>query len=187
VRRAAALQAGGFFEAMSILFEDNDLSFRLRAAGHDVLVHADARCLHKGGTPGLSVRGGRDPYAARRSLLHSRNRWLYVLSCYRLRTLLLVSPALFAYGVVHFVFVVAQGHVVAWLRGKSQVVRLLPAICERRRLLAAIRTRPDRALLVCAPLTYNPGLTASRPRALVQRVLDGFLAAWWRLVRGAVG
>ena len=56
--RDAVFAAGGYDESFFILFEDLDLSFRLRALGHRILSVEDAIVLHKGGTPGISFREG---------------------------------------------------------------------------------------------------------------------------------
>jgi GT2 family glycosyltransferase len=182
VAREPALRLGGFFEPMEILFEDSELSLRLRIAGYDVAVAERARCLHKGGTPGLSVRSSSDAYAARRTFLHSRNRWLLLGSCYSPWARLVATPGLVAYGLVHLLFVLRSGHLGPWLRGKAAAWRLWPAARARRRLLRGEQCRPLRALLDAGPLTYNPWLVNSGVRRWVQRLLDGVLSLWWRAV-----
>jgi hypothetical protein len=110
-----------------------------------------------------------------------------LLSCYRVRTLLVIAPALAGYGLVHLGFVVASGHLPHWLSGKASLLRHLPAAWRRRRLLAPLRRLPDRAVLGSLPLTYNQGLAERGARAWVRRALDRFLAGWWSLVRRAAG
>jgi N-acetylglucosaminyl-diphospho-decaprenol L-rhamnosyltransferase len=187
VRRTPVQRVGGFFAELEILFEDTDLSLRLLLSGHQVLVAERALCRHKGGTKGLSRRGADDAYPERRTFLHSRNRWLVVLSCYRWRTLLVLWPALLLYGLVHLAFVAAEGHLGAWLRGKLALRRLLPVVHARRRQLAALRTRPDREVLTAGPLTYNPGLTRGGVRGAVRGALDAGFTLWWRLFRRLSG
>ena len=71
------LELGGYEERYFILFEDLDLSMRLRRAGETILSVEDAIVLHDEGTAGISFRDG-PQYPAQRVFLHSRNRWLYL-------------------------------------------------------------------------------------------------------------
>jgi GT2 family glycosyltransferase len=81
VRRAAFVAVGGFYEAMFFFFEDSEFALRLCLRGYRVRAAADAVVLHRGGTAGLSMRGGSATYPERRTRLHSRNRWILLLEC----------------------------------------------------------------------------------------------------------
>jgi GT2 family glycosyltransferase len=181
-RRQPLLDVGGYDEEMFILVEDVALSFALRLAGYEVAVAENALCLHKAGTAGLSTRGASRSYAAHRSFLLSRNRWIFLLSHYRYSSLLLLTPAFAIYGLVHLAFVLRSGHLWAWLRGKAAVALSLGYILRRRRMLQRQRVRGDGQLFSCPALTFNPGLAEGGLRGLVQRVLGGILEFYWALV-----
>lgn len=182
VDKKAVVEAGGFDEEMFILFEDLDLSFRLRAAGHGLAVVEDAVVLHDAGTPGISFRGGR--YPERRVFLHARNRWLFLAKNYRLWTLLLVAPGLCVYEAAWLAFVVRQGHLGAWWRGKRAFFAHGRRLWQKRRKVQRMRTVGDRRLLVGGPLTLSPGLAGGQGAGA--RALAGLLRAWWGLVRWLV-
>lgn len=186
VDRDVLLGAGGYDETYFILFEDLDLSYRLRCAGHAILSVEDAIVLHDAGTPGTSFREGKR-YPSNRVLYHSRNRWLFLLKCFRWRTLVLSLPALLVYETVWFGFAVAKGGLLAWLCGKGQVLRLLPQLAAKRRQAQTGRRIPDRELLVGGPMTVTPALDSGGASSACLRGLDGLLRAWWRLVRPLVG
>jgi GT2 family glycosyltransferase len=184
--RAALLDAGGFEPAYFVLYEDLDLSYRLRASGKRILSVEDAVCRHRGGTVGISFRaGGRYPVS--RVRLHSRNRGLFLLRNLRPRTLLVCAPGLALYELFAFALALASGGLGAWLAGKRDLVRLCPGARRARRALEARRVLPDRELLVGGPLSVTPALLASAPRRLVVRTLDRALALWWSLVRPLAG
>jgi GT2 family glycosyltransferase len=174
---------GGFDEEMFILFEDLALSYALKLSGGSVAVAEDAICLHKSGTAGLSTRGPARSYAGRRTFLHSRNRWIFLLTHYRLRTLVLLAPAFLLYGMVHLGFALASGHVVAWLRGKLALLGLCRYLRGRRRLIQGLRVRGDGELLTCSELTFNPGLAERGVRGVANRVLTRVLALYHAGVR----
>ena len=186
VDRAALLEAGGYDETMFILFEDLDLSFRLRAMGRRIVSVEDALVLHKGGTAGISFREG-PSYPGSRVFFHSRNRWTYMAKCLRWRTLVVAFPGIALYELVWFGFACVSLAPHQWLRGKWRFVRLCGHVRRERARFQALRTVPDRELLVGGPFTVTPSLKSGGPKRLVLRALDLVLALWWSIVRRIAG
>jgi GT2 family glycosyltransferase len=184
--RDAVLDAGAFEAAYFVLYEDLDLSFRLRAAGRRILSVEHALCRHRSGTEGISFRSG-TRYPVSRVHLHSRNRGLFLLRNLRTRTLVVCAPALCLYELFAFALALASGGLGAWLAGKRDLLRLWGAARRARRALEERRTVADRELLVGGPLSVTPALLASPARRLVVRALDRALAAWWAIVRPFAG
>lgn len=187
VRKDRYLDAGGFDERLFILYEDNQLSYKLRLRGFTVWLEPRALCTHKAGTAGLSVRSPTDRYPGRRTFLHSRNRWFVLLTCMRWRTFLLTMPAQLLYGAVYAAFGHGHGHSGDWWRGKWELLRLLPAAVRERRRAQRGRVVRDRDLLVAAPMTVNPGLAERGFAAGLRRLLDRLFAAYWGAVRWLCG
>lgn len=185
VDRDALLELGGFDETMFILFEDLDLSYRVRASGRAILSVEDALVLHKGGTPGISFREG-PSYPRSRVYFHSRNRWTFLAKNLRLRTLIVAAPGLLAYELVWFAFALLQGGAGDWFRGKARFLGLREHVRRERARLARTRVVPDRLLLVGGPLTITPAL-ARGPRRFLLAALDLLLRAWWGLARHVAG
>jgi GT2 family glycosyltransferase len=182
VDREALLEAGGYDEDYFILFEDLDLSYRLRALGRRIVSVEDAIVLHQAGTPGISFREG-PSYPASRVFYHARNRWLFLAKDLRVRTLLVALPGLLLYEAVWFGFSVLSGGTLAWLRGKRRFLALLPRALEKRRAFQALRRVRDRDLLVGGPLTVTPAVSSSSWKRAVLASLDLSLRAWWGLAR----
>ncbi|MFN9788072.1 MAG: glycosyltransferase family 2 protein [Planctomycetia bacterium] len=185
VDKGAVLAAGGFDERMFILFEDLDLSFRLRAMGRAIVSVEEALCLHGGGTPDLSFRDG-PRYPGSRVRHHSKNRWLHIANNYRARTILCCLPSFAAYEAAQFAFALAAGAAGEWWRGKREWWADRAHWRARRAGLERARTTPDRRLLVGGPLTLTPA-AARGGRALVARLLDGWMRAWWWILRPLAG
>jgi hypothetical protein len=186
VDRDALLEAGGWDETMFILFEDLDLSYRLRACGRRIVSVEDCLVLHKGGTPGISFREG-PRYPGSRVFFHSRNRWMFLAKCYRARTLLVAAPGLLLYEAAWLALALAHGAAGEWWRGKRDFFALRGARRAERARFQARRTVPDRALLVGGPLTINPSLKCGGVRAALDALLSGALRAWWWLARPLAG
>ena len=174
-------EAGGYDEDFFILFEDYDLSLRLRIAGHGIYSDEDTVVLHRGGTPGISFRAG--AYPKIRAFYHSRNRWLLLVKTHRWWTLLVSLPALVAYELVWALFTLTKGHFKAWTWGKFSFFRSLPAALRKRRAIQRSRRVGDRALLVGGPITLSPDLVAKPLGRLAARGLDTVLRGWWTVVR----
>ncbi len=187
VHRQRFLEVGGFNPALFILFEDSDLALRLRLRGHQIYLDPRARVLHGSGTKGISFRDPLGPYPARRVFLHSRNRWLVLLTSLRLRTLLVLLPAQLCYGLVQFVFATVKLHPLAWLSGKVSQVRWLVKVPQWRLAAQSGRKVRDRDLLVGDALTLNPGLADRGVAAFLRRCLSGLFTSYWKLFRGLCG
>ncbi|MEO0651376.1 MAG: glycosyltransferase family 2 protein [Planctomycetota bacterium] len=174
----------GYDEGFFILFEDYDLSLRLRLAGHRILSVEDALVLHKHGTPGISFR--EQQYPRRRAFFHSRNRWLLMLKCHGAWTLLVSLPGIVVYEAAWLVFTARAGHLGAHLKGKWAFLRLLPDTLRKRGRVQGARRVRDSELLVGGPLTLTPQIVAKPTAARLARALNGCLQAWWTLVRPLV-
>ncbi len=181
----ALLALGGYDERYFILFEDLDLSHRVRLAGRSILSVEEALVLHDEGTEGISFRRG-NQYPRSRVFYHSRNRWTYLLKCNRLWTLFLAAPGILVYEAAWLCFVARQGALGEWWRGKLAALRDLPGTLELRRQTQALRIRGDRGLLRGGPLTLTPGLKQGGGASGAARVLDWVLRGWWGVVRWLV-
>jgi GT2 family glycosyltransferase len=138
-RRDAFLDVGGFDESYFCYFEDSDLAFRLRLAGHRCLYVPDAVVHHVG-----SVTAGRfsdfTVYHSFRNLV-----WTYAKN--------MPTPLLWLYLPQH---VLVTGLTLAWfgLRGQGRVVlsskrdalRELPRVLEQRRAIQRRRKASAREL-----------------------------------------
>lgn len=180
----AVLGAGGYDELYFILFEDLDLSYRLRSEGLGLYCVEDTICVHDEGTAGISFREG-PRYPARRVRLHSRNRWMYVGKCYSLFGLLLATPGLLVYELAQVGFALQQRALWAYCLGKWDFLLCLPGAWSRRRGVQRRRRVGDRALLVEGPLTLTPAVAASPRKARLASGLNRTLAALWPRRSGA--
>lgn len=181
---ARVLEVGGYDETLEILFEDSDLSFRLRARGHGIAVVEEAPCLHGAGTAGTSFRAA--SYPSRRVFLHARNRWILLLKNHRAGTLFVTSPGLLVYELYWLLFATLRGGLFAYLRGKWAFVQLLPTTLRARRVVQRTRVVGDRDLLVGGPLTLSPQLREKPLQRALASSLDAVLRGWWALARPLV-
>ena len=174
LQRNTVLDCGAYDAAHFILFEDHDLSYRIRSRGWRIRHMPDALVFHREGTAGISFRD-RGKYTPRRVFLHSRNRWIVILKNHSWRAILLGLPGLFLYEGAYLFFATKNGSLGAWLRGKGALVKLLPHIMKERRIVQKARTVRDRDLLGAAPLTISPLIERRGFTARAQGMLDSLL------------
>lgn len=159
-RRDAFLEVGGFDESYFCYFEDIDLAFRLRLAGHRCLYVPQAVAFHVG-----AATAGRESdfavYHAHRNLV-----WTYVKGMPG-RLLLLYLPHHLFVNALTLAWFSLRGHPRAIFRAKLDALGgLRRALAARRRVQA--RRRVD----------------ASEVRRAMARGISGYVSAW-RLARGA--
>jgi GT2 family glycosyltransferase len=183
VDKEALLDAGGWDDTFFILFEDHDVSYRLRALGWRMRRVPEAIVLHREGTAGISFRPGAARYPGHRAFLHGRNRAYLVLKNYSWPALLLSWPGRTAYALVWLVFATTRGVLPDYLRGRLEVLKHLPRALAQRRRLARRRVVGDRELLHSRDLTFSPVIDQGRMEGLLLGALNVMLRSWWRLVR----
>ncbi len=182
MRRATVAAMGGYDVGYFILFEDHDLSYRLRARGERLRLVPDAHVFHREGTAGLSYREG-PTYPQRRAYLHSRNRWRLLLRNHSTAALLLGLPGILAYELMWIAFATARGLLKPYLQGKRALIAELPELRRARRELQRARKVGDGTLLRAEKLTHAPMVRRGVGARVAETLLDAFLRSWWFLMR----
>lgn len=165
-------EAGGFDEFYFFGREDSELVFRLQLAGYRAYVVPAAVVLHDYVPRGLKA-----------GFYQIRNRWVLMASLYRLRTLVLLAPALLVHELVIAAFMAASGSLGTYFRGTWAAVRAWPLIREKRRRMKALRRVPDRAILAAGPIAVRQDLLDSPLKRRLKGALDAFYSGYWKLVR----
>jgi len=184
--RERLAELGAWDEAYFILFEDLDLSWRVRARGWKILSVEDASVRHRHGTAGVSFRDGAH-YPERRTFYHARNRWRFLAKSFGAWTLLCAAPGLAFYEALGLLFALTEGNGGAWLRGKWAFVFQAREARGRRRALGHERRLGDGALLVGGPLTVTPAVAEGGVRRAALALVDGVLRLWWGIARRLIG
>jgi GT2 family glycosyltransferase len=173
VRADCWRRVGGFDESLFFGREDGEFSQRLAIAGFRSYI-----------VPRAVVHHAVEPRGLKLGFYQIRNRWLVMLALYRLRTLLLIAPALLLHEVVIAGFMLFQGSFRDYLRANRAVLERWPEIRAKRRAVAAFRSAPDRAFLSVGPIAVRPDLVARHGwLRWLKNGLDTVYALYWRLVR----
>ncbi len=188
VDRAIVLDAGGVDEAFFIYLEDMELGLRLRSFGHRLAFQPAAVAQHDrgAGTPGLSYRD-EGAYPRRRAFLTMRNRLQVIYLHYRVRTILVLAPALALYELAIFVFAVRRGWCGAWFAAWRWQLTHARDLAWRRRVIQTRRRLDDGELLIGGPLPLAAGVLRSPFERRVVAALTAILDGYWRVVRRALG
>jgi GT2 family glycosyltransferase len=183
VDRARFADRRWFDERLFFYLEDHEFGLRASLQGYDCLTVPEARCLHRAGTIGVSIRetGRFTPVRVRYTI---RNRWLTVLMLYQAGTLLRFAPALAVFEVLQLLGAVRKGWIGRWLWAAGSIVRMLPHVRRVRRAMRTSRRRADLEILTAGPFPFNPRLQCSAPERAAQRALDLIAGLNWRVAGG---
>lgn len=188
LHRQAILDAGAFDEMFFFYFEDLELALRLRLRGHRFWCEPRAEVFHEpaAGTPGLSYRRA-GAYPRRRANFTMRNRILVILMHYRLRTIIVLSPALLLFEVAALLMACLKGWPAEWFDAWRWQLANLGQIRSRRRTSLLGRQCRDRDILVGGPLPMAAGFI----HGSLQRHLFAFFSllvnGYWLLTRRWIG
>jgi GT2 family glycosyltransferase len=171
-----------FDERFFFYLEDHEFGLRASLQGYQCLAVPAARCLHRKGTIGVSVRetGRFTPIRVRYTI---RNRWLTILLLYRVSTLLRLAPALAMFELLQLGGAAKKGWLGHWLWAAGSMVGLLPHVCRGRRAMRT-RRRNDLELLRGGPFPFNPAWRRSALELAAERTLDRIAGLNWRLAGG---
>jgi GT2 family glycosyltransferase len=126
-RRAAVVEVGGFDEDFFCYFEDVDLGFRLRLAGHRAISVPDAVVDHVGGVSSGGRRSAFATYHGHRNLV-----WAFAKNM-PLPLAILLLPLHLLQTLASLAVCAARGEAVPFLRAKWDAIRGLPRMLAKRR------------------------------------------------------
>jgi GT2 family glycosyltransferase len=162
-RRAELVECGGFEESFCCYFEDVDLGFRLRLAGHDCVNVAEAICDHLHGHASGGPRSDFATYHGHRNMV-----WAY-LRCMPDPLLWPLLPAFIAAQAACLVATAVRGQGRVAARAKIDALRALGRVLGERRAIQ--RSRRASAASIANSLSWAllPRRGKSRGRSAVRR------------------
>lgn len=188
VHRNTVISAGGFDEMYFFYFEDLEFSLRIRSLGHSIVCEPEAVVFHDrgDGRPGLSFRG-EGQYPKKRVYFNIRNRLMTMLIHYRMKTFILLSPALILYEISVLLAIAKRGYLRTWTKALLSVYGNYKYISSRRRIIGAKRKRDDKDLLGAGALPVAPGLIMSQFENIGMKMLSFIVNLYWRAVGTRIG
>ncbi len=172
VDRYRANKVGLFDEQMFFGWTDGDYSFRLTAAGYKCLIDNESKILHP-----ASVR-------SKKIFLHQvKNRWVFILKNYSLKTILLSLPALIFYEITFLPFVVFKGNLKEYFMAISAMIRELPKTLEKRKEFFKRKKLPDKKLLRSGDFSSSQSSITNKYFKMGTVLVNTILDKYWILIK----
>lgn len=185
VERDAYQTAGGFDELYFFYYEDLEFSVRMRSLGYDFVAEPSAVVFHDRGhgIVGLSYRGHEKKYPKRRGYLSLRNRLLMMFSHYRLRTLVMLTPALLMYECANVGMALMKGFGWQWVRAWGWQFGHLGEIIKRRKRMQRERKRGDRDIISGGDIPFSPGMIPPGIATTIVAVITWIMNVNYKIAR----
>ncbi len=136
LNRERVNQIALFDEDMFFGWTDGDFSYRLTSAGNHCLIDPKAIVKHPKSNRSKKV------------IYHQvKNRWVFMLKNYSLKTLIITAPALIFYEFCLIAFIAMSGGLGSFFKALGDIIKEWPVISKKRKEAMANKTRPDSELL----------------------------------------
>jgi GT2 family glycosyltransferase len=166
-------QAGGFDQDFFMYHEDHDLSWRIRLTGKKLMVNPKAVMHHK-------YHFSKSP---KKFYYSEKNRLQLLLKNYRIKTLLLIFPALILVELAELCFALTTGWFLLKLRSYPEIALLLPSILRKRKAVQDLRGVDDKEI---TRLFVGSLRIGGLKNPLLDRGLSPLLNFYWKLVRSVI-
>jgi GT2 family glycosyltransferase len=166
IRAAEYRELGGLREELFMYYEDQDLGWRVQMQGRRVVMNPRADVYHD-----------YDFYKHQhKHYFLERNRFVFLLLAFSVRTLLVLAPVLVAAELAMCLLAARQGWLKEKLRGWVWSARHVRVLLRLRRETQRSRRIRDRELVRLLTPAIDPGAMAAPP---IVRLFNPLLAAYW--------
>ena len=166
-------EVGGFDQEFFMYHEDHDLSWRIRLLGKKLMVNPGAVMYHK-------YHFGKSP---KKFYYSEKNRLQLLLKNYRVKTLLLILPALILVECAEFCFALTSGWFLLKVRSYLEIVFLLPSLLKKRRVTQGLRKINDKEI---TRLFVGALRIGGLHHPLLDKGLSPVVYFYWKLIRSGI-
>lgn len=172
VNRERVNQIALFDEDMFFGWTDGDFSYRLTSAGNHCLIDPKAIVKHPKSNRSKKV------------IYHQvKNRWVFMLKNYSLKTLIITAPALIFYEIFLIAFIAMSGGLGYFFRAVGDIIKEWPVISKKRKEAMANKIRPDRELLRSGDFLSSQLILKNKYIKLGTYSINFILDKYWFLVK----
>jgi len=155
--------------------EDAEIYARMKIAGFRTLYVPDTVGYHHA-KEFVTKRTAR-PFG------QARNRWHMILSMYQIKTLLLISPALFFYELVSTVMLIPKGMNFQYTKGVLCALANIRTIWKKRKEIQQIRKIKDKDMLTTGPLSIPRAYLSNPIYRVGTSCLNWIFCFYWKVIR----
>ena len=180
VRREVALKVGGFdINLRQGWGSDGEFYQRLLRAGYKCLCVPSAFALHE---DKLVVTNRKF-----RVVGATYNRWVFILSHYSMKLIVLLIPVFIIYEIFQLAFVLTKGIIIEYIKGNFLVIKNIPLIWKKRKFVQGLKVVPDKEVLFSGNIYVAPALI-EKHKIIKYTVLifSAFLNYYWGIIKNFI-
>lgn len=182
VRRSRLGSSYLFDENIFIYQDDHEAGLRQTICGKILIVQPEARCIHREGTIGLSVRATTEVNPIRTANTIA-NRWNILISLHPRRHFLFYWPALLTYELFTLLRVLIKRDITSWQWALKKTWRNLPELIEKRRTLKDLLAPKTDTLFVGGMFPFNEENELSNTDKVGQTVFQAIVIVNWHIIQ----
>jgi len=172
IRKKEAAQIGFFNEEYVMGWgDDGEFNHRMNLSGR--------LCYH---IPTAVVYHKREE-GAQRYYGSIRNRWRFILECYKGKTLFFCLPAFFIYEISVFLFLLKKGAGKSYFKALFDTLRDLNSIFKTRHKVQSQRVKDDKELMTSGSIFISPEYINSKFLMVGFKSMNIVLNGYWSLAR----
>jgi GT2 family glycosyltransferase len=172
IKKEAYLQSGGFDKDFFAYMEDQDLCWRLRMLGYDIVLSSKSIVWH-------DHQYDKKEKQKEKFYLLERNRLIFMLKNYGWKLLLSFSIMIILFEICAIIHSILKGYFLKKIKGYSYIICTFSNILEKRKRIQQTRVTQDNSLIQYLSPDIN---IYTFPQALL-KILNTFSRLYYHLIR----
>ena len=172
IRRDIVNQVGWFDEDLFFGWTDGEFCARVTLAGYDCVI-----------IPTALARHDVQPRSKAMMYYQIRNRWLFILRVYQLKTILVILPALLLYEVILFALSISVRQARAYFKANMSVIEMLPATLAKRKFTQSTRKISDTEILTSGTWSKTRLFDNNAFFGFVMKLINMAFNVYWKIIK----
>ncbi len=172
IRRDIVDKVGNFDEDLFFGWTDGEFCARVTLSGYDCVV-----------IPTALARHDVQPRSKAMMYYQIRNRWLFILRVYRIKTIVAIIPAFLLYEIILFILSLSVRQAGSYFKANISVVRMFPVTLKKRKFTQATRKISDTQILTAGEWAKTRLFKNNKLFAFSMNLVNMIFNLYWNMIK----